>query len=334
MERQIGQYPAGLAQAEAQATNDLTAISGINEALMGVDVPSSASGRAIQLKQKQAITHISWIFDNLRAAKKKIANLLWGSRNRAGIIPQFYTEEKVYRVEGVNGQNFIKVNEQVIAQDPIAGVVVKTLNDLSQGEYDIVIADIEASSTQREAQMFTLLEAVSRLQVPGDIVFDILLDLTDVPNKEEIKRRWQQRQESQAKAAQEQQQFQLELEEIKNRDSRLQISFKDAPFPIQMAMAARAGLVDSSIAEYAINQMIQQLYPQLAQQQAQEQQQQELIQQQAAMQPQDEGQISAEDFDKMIALSQMANSQPQRQNNAPLTQAAVESVMNGMTPAM
>ena len=325
MERQIGQYPAGLAQAEAQATNDLTAISGINEALMGVDVPSSASGRAIQLKQKQAITHISLIFDNLRAAKKKIANLLWGSRNRAGVVPQFYTEEKIYRVEGVNGQNFIRINQQVVEQDPIAGVVVKTLNDLSQGEFDIVVADVEASTTQRQAQMFTLLDAVSRLGVSGDLVFDIILDISDIPNKEEIKRRWQQRQESQARAAQEEIQMKMQLEEIKNHDSRLQISFKDAPLAIQMAMAAKAGLIDTSIAEYAVNQMIQQMYPQFVQQQ----QAQEQIQQ-----PQMQQQLSPEDFDKMVALSQMSNPQQQKQNNAPLTQAAVESVMNGFSPTM
>lgn len=320
MERQIGQYPAGLVQAEAQATADLTAISGINEALMGVDVPHSASGRAIELKQRQALTHVSWIFDNLRAAKKKIAQLLWGSKNRAGIIPQFYTEEKVYRVEGVNGQKFVKVNQQVIEQDPIAGAVVKTLNDLSQGEYDIVVADVQASITQREAQMFALLDAVQRLGVPGDIVFDIVLELSDLLDKEEIKRRWQQRQESQAKAAQEEIQMKLQLEEIKNQDSRLQISFKDAPFPIQMAMAAKAGLISESVAKYAVDQMIAQIYPQFAQQQTE-------------MQAQEQQQLSSKDFQKMVALSQMKNNP---KNNAPpqMTQAAVESLMRGVTPTM
>ena len=266
MERQIGQYPAGIAQAEAQATNDLKAISGINEALMGTDIPNSASGRAIQLKQKQAITHVAMIFDKLRAAKKKIANLLWGTRHKAGVIPEFYTEEKIYRVEGVNGQQFIRVNQQVIEQDPIAGTVVKTLNDLSQGEFDIVIADVEASTTQRQAQMYSLLDAVARLGVPGDLVFDIILDLSDIPNKEEIKQRWQQRQETQSQAAQSEMQMKMQLEEIKNQDSRQVITFKDAPLPIQMAMAAKAGLIDPQIAKYAVDQMTQQLFPELREQ--------------------------------------------------------------------
>ena len=220
-------------------------------------------------------------------------------------------------------------------QDPIAGVVVKTLNDLSQGEFDIVIADVEASITQRQAQMFSLLDAVQRLSVPGDIVFDIVLELSDIPNKEEIKQRWQQRQESQAKAAQEEMQMKLQIEEIKNQDSRIQIQFKDAPFPIQLAMAAKAGLVDSKIAQYAVDQMINQMYPQLAQQQDEMQAHQEQLQQQGEIPTsENQQQLLQEDFDKMLALSQMTNTTPQRQNNAPLTQAAVESVMRGITPAM
>ena len=325
MERQIGQYPAGIAQAEAQATNDLKAISGINEALMGTDIPSSASGRAIQLKQKQAITHVAMIFDKLRAAKKKIANLLWGKRNNAGIIPEFYTEEKIYRVEGVNGQQFIRVNQQVIEQDPIAGTVVKTLNDLSQGEFDIVIADVEASTTQRQAQMYSLLDAVARLGVPGDLVFDIILDLSDIPNKEEIKQRWQQRQETQSQAAQSEMQMKMQLEEIKNQDSRQVITFKDAPLPIQMAMAAKAGLIDPQIAKYAVDQMTQQLFPELREQL----QQQALI---ASEMPQET--LDEDSLREMLQKNEMPANGVKSPKNAPLTQAAMESLLNGMTPAL
>ncbi|MDY5662027.1 MAG: hypothetical protein SPG07_05385, partial [Coriobacteriales bacterium] len=178
-ERAMQNPPAAVIQAESQATQDLTAISGINEALMGTDIPSSASGRAIELKQKQAITHIAPMFDELRKAKKKIAFLLWGKTGHAGIIPQYYTEDKVYRVEGTNGQQFIHVNEQVIQQDPMGMTIVKTLNDLSQGEFDIVVSDTQASTTQRQAQMWGLVDACKNLGVPGDMIFDIIIDLSD-----------------------------------------------------------------------------------------------------------------------------------------------------------
>ena len=106
-ERQPKQPPTAIINAENQATNDLTAISGINEQLLGTDIPNSASGRAIELRQKQASTHLAVVFDSLRRAKKRIAYLLWGKRGHAGIIPQYYTAEKAYKIQGENGQQWV-----------------------------------------------------------------------------------------------------------------------------------------------------------------------------------------------------------------------------------
>lgn len=317
MERNVQQPPAAVIQAESQATADLKAISGINEALMGTDIPSSSSGRAIELKQKQAITHIAPMFDHLRDAKKKVAYLLWGKRGYKGVIPQFYTEDKVYRVEGTNGQQFIRVNQQVIQTDPLGNAIHATLNDLSQGEFDIVVSDTQASTTQRQAQMWGLVDAVKNLGVPGDMIFDIIIDLSDLPNKEDIKQRWQQRQQAQQQTAQQQ----MQLEMIKNQNMNQSIAFKDAPLPIQFAMAAKQGLIDPQIAQYAVNVMVQQMFPQLAQQmqaQAAQQQQAQAMQQQQLAQ---------------AMQQQQQSQQPQAGGNA-MTQAAMQSLMAGQGPAM
>lgn len=322
IEKQIGAMPTAVIQAEGQATADLTAISGINEALMGTDINSASSGRAIELKQKQAITHIAPMFDNLRKAKKKIANLLWGRRGHKGIIPQFYTDDKVYRVEGKNGQQFIRVNEQIVQQDPLGRTIHQTLNNLAEGEFDIIISDTQASTTQRQAQLWGLVDSVKNLGIPGDMVFDVILDLSDLPNKEEIKQRWQQRQQAQAQQAQQQQQAQLQLEMIKNQNQNQSISFKDAPLPIQLAMAAKQGLIDPQIARYAINMMCQQMFPQLAQQMQQQQQQaqlQQVLQQRG--QPQQD-----------LPFGQTA--QQGNDNGGGMTQAALESLMRSQAPAM
>lgn len=312
-ERQIVNPPVAVMQSEQQATQDLTAISGINEALMGTDIPSSSSGRAIELKQKQAITHLATAFDNLRKSKKRIANLLWGTRGRKGIIPQYYTDDKVYRVEGKNGQQFIHVNQQVLQQDPLGQVIHRTLNDLSQGEFDVIIADTQASTTQRQAQMWSLVDAVSKLGIPGDMVFDIIIDLSDIPQKEEIKQRWQERKEAQSSQAQQE----MQLEMIKNQNMNQSIAYKDAPLPIQLAMAAKQGLVDPKIAQYAMQAFIQANFPELAQQMQQEQAQMQAQQQQDGQQQQMQGQ------------------EGQEQNRAnPLTAAAIKSLIAGQTPAM
>ena len=317
-EREPTNPPAAVIQAEQAATEDLKAISGINESLLGVDVPSQASGRAIELRQKQAVTHLAVIFDSLRRAKKRIANLLWGRRGHAGIVPQFYTAEKVYRVEGENGQQFITINEQVAVQDPIAGTVIKTLNDLSQGEFDVVISDVESSTTQRQAQMWSLVDAASKLAIPHELIFETLIDLSDLPKKNDIKVRWQQQQQQQLQQAQQQQQFQLELERMKNADFRMQISFKDAPLPIQMAMAAQAGIIPREIADHFLQVMVQQMAPQLAMQMNQPPQV-----------PQNQPQIPMPQMQNQMPSQYNRMEQNQAQTTIP---AEAQSAMNGMAP--
>ncbi len=332
MERQIGQYPVGLAQAEAQATADLTAISGLNEALMGVDIPSQASGRAIQLKQQQAITHLANCFDAQRTAKKKMAYLLWGRQGHAGIVPQFYTAEEVYRVEGNNQQKYITVNQQVIEQDPIAGNIVKTLNDLSVGDFDIVVADIESSITNKQNKAWLILDAIAQLQLPPTIAHDLMLNYLDIPEKDEIKKRLQETQESQAKAAQEEMQMKLQLEEIKNQNSNISISFKDLPPAAQIAVLAKRGVVPQEMADNAMQMWIQQSFPQVAEQQFEQlQQMQDLQNLPPEMQMQSpEQEMPQEQIDQLLALQ----NQPTQNNSSPLTQPAIENLLAGISPAL
>ena len=319
MERTVQTVPAAVINAESQATADLSAISGINEALMGTGIPAASSGRAIELKQRQAITHIAPMFDQLRSAKKEIAYLLWGERGHAGIIPQYYTEDKVYRVEGSAGQQFIRVNQQVQQQDPLGNVITTTLNDLSEGEFDIVVSDVQSSTTQRQAQMWGLVDACKSLGVPGDMIFDIIVDLSDLPNKEDIKQRWQQRQQQQQEQAQAQAQAEAAAAEKKSMSQ--SISFKDAPLPLQFAMAAKQGLIDPQIANYATTLMVQQMFPQLAEQMQQQQEQQQLAQQQ-----QEQARAQQIMQERAQAIQQGAGGN--------MTQAAAQSMLAGGSPAM
>lgn len=250
--------PASTINAAQEAMQEMPAISGINEALMGTDISNLQSGRAIELKQKQAITHIASLFDNLRYTKEMIANLLWGKRGAPGIIPQFYTEEKTYRITAADGQfNFITVNKQVQQVDPnTMQPIIRTLNDLSAGEFDIVIADTPATATQRTAQFWSLVDACGKLGINGNMVLDILLDLSDVPQKEEIKRRLQQQQQQQAQAQQQQMQMQLEIEKQKKLSRSM--AYKDLQLPLQLQLAAEAGIFPKQYADAFMQWSIQQ----------------------------------------------------------------------------
>lgn len=255
--------PANIINASQEAMNEMPSISGINEALMGTDISNSQSGRAIELKQKQAITHIAGLFDNLRMAKELIVDMLWGKRGAPGIIPQFYTEQKTFRIVGENGEpQIVTVNQQVQQQqvNPQTGMIqtiTKTLNDLSVGEFDIVIADTPATSTQRTAQFWSLVDACGKLGIQGNMIMDILIDLSDIPQKAEIKRRLKSQQEEQAQAQQQQMQAQMELEKQK-RLSR-SIAYKDLQLPLQLQLAAQAGILPQQYADAFLQWSIQQM---------------------------------------------------------------------------
>jgi hypothetical protein len=186
-----GQFPANLEAMEQICKQDMMELSGINPEMLGVDVPASSSGRAIELKQRQAVTQIAPLFDNLRDAKREILKRMWGTRGRQGLIQQYYSEEKTFRITSPSGKpTFVTVNQQVQQQDPSTGqLIMKTLNDLSVGEFDIVVTDTPATATQRLASFYQLIDAAnSGIAIPPEV----MLEATDLPQKEEIKQMMQE----------------------------------------------------------------------------------------------------------------------------------------------
>lgn len=246
---------ASFINATQEAEQEMVQISGINEALMGTDIRADASGRAIELKQKQAITHIALLFDNLRYAKERIVKLLWGRRGAAGIIPQYYTEEKTFRIIGENGKpEFATVNQQVQEMTPDAQLITVTLNDLSIGEYDIVISDTPATATQRTAQFWSLVDACGQLGLQGPDIMEILIDLSDIAQKDEIKEKLKARQEQEQAQQQmlqqlEQQKFQAQLELEREKKLSKSIAYKDLQLPLQLQLAAKAGIFPQEYAD-------------------------------------------------------------------------------------
>ncbi|KXB91766.1 hypothetical protein HMPREF3191_00880 [Veillonellaceae bacterium DNF00626] len=232
--------PVGLIQSAQESEADIPKITGINESMLGISSPQQ-SGRAIELNQRQAVTNIAPFFDNLRKSKRAIVQQLWGYKGHKGLIPQYYTEEKVFRIVGKTGQEqFVTVNQQVQMQDPQTGQLITTvLNDLSQGNYDVIISDTPYSVSQRQGQFWALVDAVSKLGLPANIIFDKLIELSDIPDKQEIIQRLQSQQQ-QANAPKE-----------PNVRRSMSINLDDV---IKLQQAARDNLVPPEIAQGILQQ--------------------------------------------------------------------------------
>jgi len=202
------QIPATMFELDKQYSDDIRFISGINEAMLAVDMPASTSGRAIELRQKQAVTQIANLFDNLKAMEKRLVRMLWGEPGKKGLIPQFMTEEKTFRIISETGdEKVVNVNQRVQERpnipgmpfhNPFAQVVERTLNDLSVGEFDIVITDSPATPTQRASEYYALLELrKAGVEIPPHII----VDSYDFAHKEELKQ-WYMQQMQMAQQAQ------------------------------------------------------------------------------------------------------------------------------------
>lgn len=308
--------------ATSEASAEMITVSGINEALMGTEIPNGASGRAIELKQKQAITHIALLFDNLRFAKERIVNLLWGRRGAPGIIPQYYTDQKTFRIIGETGKpEYITINQPTQIQDELGQVITTTLNDLSVGEFDIVISDTPSTATQRSAQFWSLVDACGQLGIQGAQVLDILLDLSDVPQKEEIKERLRKQEEMQAQAQQqaaqvEQQRFQAQLELEREKKLSKSIAYKDLQLPLQLQLAAKAGIFPQEYADAFMRWSVDQYAGQMG------------LSVNAAPQQNKVPQIS------MSGLVQMPQQQNSRVQARPLTQAALQGLVEANKPVL
>lgn len=182
--------PMGIIKYEDIAKSDMQEISGINEAFLAQPLASNVSGRALEIRNRQAITSIARIFDNLRIAKLMLMKQLWGKLGKPGLIPQYYTDAKTVRIVSDNGgDDFVTLNQP--QTDPF-GNVTGLLHDLSKMEFDIVITEAPMSTTQREKQFAQLLEAAGAgVPIPPDLI----VDFSDWPFKEDLKARMVQAQQ-------------------------------------------------------------------------------------------------------------------------------------------
>jgi len=193
----------GNMELEGQANSDFYNISGITPESLSGSI-GAMSGKAIDLRQSVTTVQTAEIFDRSKEAERQLVQLLWGEQGRAGLIPQFYNEEKAIRILGEDGKKeFVQIRpgqEQAVQREPVVNPigqpivgadgnpVTALLYDLTKFDFDIIITTSMASATARRANLYQLLEAKKS---GVDIPMDIILDFMDFPEKETVKKRIQ-----------------------------------------------------------------------------------------------------------------------------------------------
>jgi len=161
-------------QPEPPPTGMVTALEGLNADLMavvGIYDPSqlpngNQSGKAINGMQQQTDMTNFHYYDNLTRSIRQTGRIC------LDLIPHIYDRERVLRIIGADGKGeLVKINEKSTDENGVDIV----LNDVTVGEYDIVMETGPGYSSKRQEavdSMMTLLTADPALmQQAGDLIF-------------------------------------------------------------------------------------------------------------------------------------------------------------------
>ena len=172
---QPNQIPTGLDRIAQKAALNIKTISGVNDSMLGTD-SAEVSGVAIQAKQNRGAIMIQVPLDNLRKTRQYLAEKI------LNLVQTFYTEQRVIQVTNENDPLNPR-EEMVINQETPEGEII---NNLTVGEYDVVVATAPARDSFDETQFA---EALSLRQVGVAIPDDAVVEYSHLARKGELAKR-------------------------------------------------------------------------------------------------------------------------------------------------
>lgn len=172
---QPNQIPTGLDRIAQKAALNIKTISGINDSMLGSD-SAEVSGVAIQAKQNRGAIMIQVPLDNLRKSRQYLAEKI------LECVQSFYTEQRVIQV--TNEDDPTRPREpMVVNQMTPEGQII---NDLTLGEYDVIVATAPARDSFDETQFA---EALNLRQVGVAIPDDAIIEYSHLARKGELAKR-------------------------------------------------------------------------------------------------------------------------------------------------
>lgn len=163
--------PQGLDRISYKSEEDIKTISGVSDSMQGFDREDVAA-KAIQAKQQSGQMNLVSVLDNLNRTDTILA------RNILCLIQGFYTEERLIAITGsstTQEPEFLTVN-QVTPEGTI-------VNDLTMGEYDVVVTSVPYRDTSEDSQF----EQALALREAGVAIPDtVLVKNSRLDNKNEI----------------------------------------------------------------------------------------------------------------------------------------------------
>ena len=207
------QIPTGLDRISQKAAQNIKQISGITEAMLGMDSPE-VSGVAIQAKQNRGSMLLQVPLDNLAKTRQYLAEKI------LHMVQSYYTEERIIQItdesDPYKPRQKLRVNEMT----PEGEII----NDLTLGEYDVIVGTAPARDNFDEMQFA---EAIELRGVGVPIPNDMIVEYSHLSRKADIAERIRQM-EGTAPPSEEQVQLQQFQMESQIRSTQLEIAKLEA----------------------------------------------------------------------------------------------------------
>ena len=169
------QPPAGIMAAAAGINADLMAVVGIFDPSQLPQGP--ISGKALQGQQMQVDMTNYHYYDNLTRSIAHTGRII------LDLIPKIYDKERVMRIIGDDGKpKIVTINQQGKDESGID----KILNDVTVGEYDIVMETGPGYSTKRQEAVESMMQALTANPNLFGQIGDLVFRNMDFPGAEVI----------------------------------------------------------------------------------------------------------------------------------------------------
>lgn len=179
--------PQGIDRVIERAFMMLDQATGINEAMSGGN-GREISGIAIQSRQFAAQQQLAVPLDNLARTRRMLAQRL------LEIIQLFYDDERIIRITETDARGREVVQEiELNKPDPMGGVI----NDVTAGEYDIIVAEVPMQVTFENSQFLQILEMIEK---GAPIPWQFVLRYSNLAQKQELIDALEQQQSAQGQA--------------------------------------------------------------------------------------------------------------------------------------
>lgn len=173
---QANQIPTGIDRMIERAQAQMAEVTGINDAFKGMTDTGIESGIAIQSRQQAAQNSIALPLDNLARTRHLMAEHI------LELVQQFYTEPRILRITEMDAFGKKQSKPLAINQPTETGAL---FNDLTIGEYDVVITEQPMQVTFENSQFQQSLELrKAGVMVPDEIV----IRHSNLADKEEVAR--------------------------------------------------------------------------------------------------------------------------------------------------